>query len=299
MKLKAVDTSILCLSHQTPENQVVDVAKLNGGKQMKQDCQFLSQIVYFSFIVCCIFFINACDQDAKEKFPPRTTKFPANESYPQGYAEVVMGDHLMRIPGEITQYVDDNGSMRMHAIWPEFKFSDKKYIRTTSRQNEIDSITIYIYTPEYSFNKKDTQWIEKYKKNKVEVMKRWVNQWQQLKEFPDFLVILKPSNGIPEYFRLKDNSILDPFGFPVVVHCDAENSDMDWGIVDDKSPSEILMMMPKCGGGIIWPDGHRFKIRFYRKHIKDFFNIYQKTLELHNSFIINTTNYEITNGIKQ
>jgi len=74
--------------------------------------QFINIII---FILCCLILVS-CDKKKKFDYPPLAKYFPSNEQYPQGYSDVIMGDSLMRVPGEISKQVSPDGHVSIYAF---------------------------------------------------------------------------------------------------------------------------------------------------------------------------------------
>ncbi|WP_271271491.1 hypothetical protein [Aliamphritea hakodatensis] len=235
-------------------------------------------------LVLIVSVIAGCDnRSTDEKFPPLSKYYPPTEDYPQGYADVQMGDYLLRVPEEIAS-VGKNGSFSVYMSWPEFEdIKTSGYFRQSSVQRNIDTIEVFFRSFRQGIKAGDPwQQGNRARERKINLIKKLKGQEHKSVEFPSYWEFRNPIlNNKPNLYMPMDKNIIDPFGLPVIFGCSTFNLDVEWDEI-----TKVRNGLPQCGRVFHWPDGHSVHIRFKRKHLKDAVLIYQKVMALHNSMIV-------------
>jgi len=229
------------------------------------------------------FFLTGCDdRTAEEKQPSLVKLFPPTETYPKGYTDVQIGYYRLRAPSE-TANVSVNGHISLYRSWPEFENTKGILTRSSSVQDQIDTINIFIDAPRRSF--KAGNFAEQgtaARQRKIEVF-GWIKDTEsESKRYPAFWEYRSSPKSVANQFRPIKAELLDPLGVPVMFRCNMHPKIIDW----DGAKNTYSPMLPKCNVGVYWPDGHSMRIRFSRKHMQDAVKIYQKVMELHDSMIL-------------
>ena len=261
-------------------------------------------------MVCCLLLV-ACDKPQGDQVPyynADVKKFKPSKDYPQGHAEVRFGSHHYVIPGAAKVRVDDDGSWVTGLIWPEGEFyNDDIHYRTEGKylksgvQTSIDFIEVFIDPGITRTYKKDVAYQKRYRTDFVNS-----NKWQKSEEYPGFLKLIPTMKEVNNTYIFESPKLLDPLGAPVILLCsNTPQNKVNWDGYTDRYMASTMYekglprLQPKCDSIVYWSDGHRLRIRFKRKHLKDFVQIYQTVIELHDSFLVNSTSVANNKGAQQ
>lgn len=230
------------------------------------------------------------DRTKPVRYPPLATHYPPSSSFPQGYADVQMGDVTLRVPREVDR-VGEDGAISTVFIWPEFELARGKRYRPSAATQYADTVRVYVDPPKRALSTQPShQQAVRRDQNTRQNSDRLEGLWQLSTEVEGFLEAT-PAPPVSTSFRLPADSVLDPFGRPVIVACQNVHKGFDWGRdlddLDRWGVSQAIGDMPLCWvRQIVFPDGHRILIRFTRKHLKDAFNIYRRVIAFHDSMIV-------------
>lgn len=237
--------------------------------------------------------LAGCGSSEEDVVTEQTVRwFEASEQFPLGYAEVKMGlNTTMKVLGEVSTNIASNGHISIHMIWPEGEIMEPgRLYRDSGRQQDIDQVSIFI-APQ-----NETRAIQSIKRARVNKFDDDRGEWRLSKDAVGLLEFFDSKGKSTGWYRSEDANLLEPLGFPVAIHCDQYNHDVDWDAYSDDPKTTIgigvyknlgVDELPTCGAIIYWEDGHRIRFRFYRKHLKDAVEIYLKAIALHDSLLIN------------
>lgn len=222
-----------------------------------------------------------CEDTQTEAQISLSTQYPPTSEYPHGYADVKIGNHILRVPKEVAS-VGPRGDFAVYRLWPEFAEA-KNSSRSSPAQVFIDKIEIFFRPPSYRLNalpieqqginarERNLQGLIHLKENyEVRESEEFVGYWAYYDKY-----------GKPFTYIAKDTDIIGPQGLPIRFHCSTINLEIDWD-----SQIKTTSGFPQCGYIAYWEDGHAIRIRFRRKHMQDAVEIYQKVKALHDSMIV-------------
>lgn len=261
-------------------------------------------------MVCCVLLV-ACDKPQGDQVPYYNgdfKEFKPSQDYPQGHAEVRFGPHHYVIPKLKGISFSPNWSWAMFLMWPEAELKnfdihyrkEGKYLNS-SVQERIDTIEAFIDPGITRTYKKDVAYQKKARIDRVNS-----NKWQKSEEYPGFLKLIPTMKEADNTYTFESLKLLDPLGAPVIFGCSNNPPNkVNWDGYTDRYMASTMYekglprLQPECGSIVYWPDGHRLRIRFKRKHLKDFVQIYQTVIELHDSFLVNSASVANNKGAQK